>query len=152
MPWSVQNDGSARAGVDPRYILVDIDFLREGDGFLVSVDVLLVVEPLDPGRKEATLLCFFAVFKVCVELCRRGGGIAVDSSPTVACLKSSQNVHSPSRSPFAIFLLASINMSLSTPGSVDSAIVPTTLVPSTVRSGVVAARDSDMGRGGALPS
>lgn len=76
IPCSAQNEGSARAGAAPRDTIGAglLCRLRVGDGRLVSVDVLLVVEPLDEGRRELLLLCFLAVCKACVEFCLRGGG------------------------------------------------------------------------------
>ncbi len=150
MPCSVQNDGSASAGAEPMDIVFDFDFARAGDGFFVSVEVLLVADPLEVGRNDALLLCFFANRSVCVELCLRGGCIGVDSSPIVASLRPSQKVISPSRKPVAIFLLASSRTrSLSEPVSASSSILSIGIEPSTVISGVVDALERDFGRGGA---
>ena len=66
-PCSDQNDGSANAGVDEKDMVADLACLRVGEGRLVSVEALLVVEPREEGRSEVLLLCFFADRKVCVE-------------------------------------------------------------------------------------
>ena len=63
MPYSLQNEGSASAGVEPMDIVADFLCLRAGEDFLVCAGVLLEVEPRE-GRNTCLLLCFFAVRRV----------------------------------------------------------------------------------------
>jgi len=61
--------GSAKSGSAPD------DVLRAGDGFGLSVEVLLTTDdPLDDGLRLPLLLCFLGFARLCVELFLRGGG------------------------------------------------------------------------------
>ena len=80
--------------------------------------------------------------RVCIDGCRLAAGVdCVASSPTVACLRSSQNVHSPSLKSVAIFFPCLISTSRSTLACVRSISISVDLSTSAVISGVVEYED-----------